>query len=214
MEHLQAKAALRYYTAFVNKGVSAIHLFAARGAQRFRSSSPRFFVRLHGSKGRYPGDNAGGGDAPCRAPSRGGIGAVPLPRTRPLSLLAVSDKHGHFQFQGDGSKEHPTLNDRDVTAFFPFQVRPGRWVAAAYVMTRNLAKLYRPNATGTSRFDLPAARFRLTIGGLKARPVEAQATDPLTGKSVPVKVLSRTGGRVVLELRLTDSPRLISLEQE
>ena len=140
-------------------------------------------------------------------------GAVPLQRTRPLSLLAVSDKHGHFQFRGDGSKEHPTLYDRDVTAFFPFQVRPGRWVAAAYVMTRNLAKLYRPNATGTSRYDLPAARFRLTIGGLKAGPVEAQATDPLTGESVPVKVLSRSGGRVVLELRLTDSPRLVSLEQ-
>ncbi len=31
VQHLQAKAALRYYTAFVNKGVSAVHLFAVKG---------------------------------------------------------------------------------------------------------------------------------------------------------------------------------------
>jgi hypothetical protein len=55
--------------------------------------------------------------------------------------------------------------------------------------------------------------FRLTIGGLEAGPVDVRATDPLTGRSVPVKVLARKGGTVVVELPLTDSPRLISLEQ-
>jgi hypothetical protein len=138
---------------------------------------------------------------------------VPLRRTRPLSLLAVSDDHDHFQFAGDGSEAHPRLFDRDVTAFFPFQVRPGHWVAAAYVMTRNLAKLYRPRVSDPSRYDLPAAPFRLTVEGLETGPVEAEATDPLTGRAVPVKVLSRNGGRIVLELPLTDSPRLVSLEQ-
>jgi hypothetical protein len=130
-----------------------------------------------------------------------------------LSLLEISDDHGRFQFRGDGSKAHPTLYDRDVTTFFPFQVRPGRWVAAAYVMTRNLAKLYRRDVSGPARYDMPPELFRLTIGGLEARPVEVRATDPLTGRSVAVKTLARTGGRIVIELPLTDSPRLISLEQ-
>jgi hypothetical protein len=214
VEHLQAKAALRYYTAYVNKGVSAVHLFAVKGGARLSLVNPGFFTRLRRNGGRYPGADAGG-ETPraVRRLVRALAGTVPLVRTRPLSLLAVSDDHGRFQFRGDGSKAHPTLYDRDVTAFFPFQVRPGRWVAAAYVMTRNLAKLYRRDASGPSRYDLPPELFRLTIGGLEAGPVDVRATDPLTGRSVPVKEVSRTRGRVVLELPLTDSPRLISLEQ-
>jgi hypothetical protein len=214
VQHLQAKAALRYYTAFVNKGVAAVHLFAVKGGATLSLVNPGFFERLHRSGGQYPGADAGG-ETPraVRRLVRALAGAVPLRRTRPLSLLAVSDDHNHFQFAGDGSEGHPRLYDRDVTAFFPFQVRPGRWVAAAYVMTRSLAKLYRPGVSEPSRYDLPAAPFRLTIGGLKAGPIQVEATDPLTGRAVPVKVLSRNGGRVVLELRLTDSPRLVSLEQ-
>jgi hypothetical protein len=214
IQHLQAKAALRYYTAFVNKGVSAVDLFAVKGGATLSLVNPRFFARLRSSGGKYPGADAGG-EMPraVRRLVRALSGAVPLTRTRPLSLLAVSDDHGHFQFRGDGTKAHPTLYDRDVTTFFPFQVRPGRWVAAAYVMTRNLAKLYRADASGASRYDLPAAPFRLTVGGLKAGPVEVRATDPLTGGSVPVKTLARNGRRVVIELSLTDSPRLISFEQ-
>jgi hypothetical protein len=214
VRHMQAKAALRFYTAFVNKGVSAVHLFAVKGGATLSLVNPGFFERLHRSGGRYPGADAGGATPRAvRRLVRALVGAVPLRRTQPLSLLAVSDDHGHRQFNGDGSKAHPPLYDRDVTAFFPFQVRPGRWVAAAYVMTRSLAKLYRPRASGPSRYDLPAAPFRLTIGGLKAAPVEVRATDPLTGRSVPVKVLSRSGDRVVIELPLTDSPRLVSLDQ-
>jgi hypothetical protein len=215
VQHLQAKAALRYYTAFVNKGVSAVHLFAVKGGATLSLVNPGFFERLHSSGGEYPGADAGG-ETPraVRRLVRALGGAVPLRRTQPLSLLAVSDDHDHFQFAGNGSEAHPRLYDRDVTAFFPFQVRPGRWVAAAYVMTRNLAKLYRPRVSDPSRYDLPAAPFRLTIGGLKKTgPVETEATDPLTGRSVPVKVLSRTRGRIVIELPLTDSPRLVSFEQ-
>ena len=200
VEHLQAKAALRYYTAFVNKGVSAVHLFAVKGGAALSLVNPRFFVRLHRSRGRYPGDNAGG-ETPraVRRLVEAFSGAVPLQRTRPLSLLAVSDKHGHFQFRGDGSKEHPTLYDRDVTAFFPFQVRPGRWVAAAYVMTRNLAKLYRPNATGTRRFDLPAALFRLTDRRAESGPGRGAGDGSAHGQIC--------AGEGALAQRRTDRPR-------
>jgi hypothetical protein len=214
VQHLQAKAALRYYTSFVNKGASAVHLFAVKGGATLSLVSPSFFERLRRSGGRYPGADVGGPTPRAvRRLVQAIAGAMPLRRTRPLSLIAVSDRHDHFQFRGNGTRAHPILYDRDVTTFFPFQVRPGRWIVATYVMTRNLAKLYRPQASGPSRYDMPAAPFRLTIGGLEEGPLEARATDPLTGRPVPVRVVERTRAKVVVELPLTDSPRLIVFDQ-
>jgi hypothetical protein len=37
------------------------------------------------------------------------------------------------------------------------------------------------------------------------------ATDPLTGASTGVKVVSRTGDQLVLDVAVTDSPRLLVL---
>jgi hypothetical protein len=212
VEHFHAKSALRYFTAFVSKGVSALDLYAAKGGT-WSLIDPAFFEAL-GRSGAYPGD-AAGGETP-RAVRRlvGALaGAQPLDKVRPLSLLEVSDRHDHKQFEGDGTAAHPPLYDRDVLAFFPFQVRPGRYVVPVYVMTRNLAKLYRPGAPASdhSRYDLPPERFTLTIGGLRSTHVVARATDPLTGATVPVKVVSRRRERLVVELPVTDAPRLLTL---
>ncbi len=215
VRHLQAKAALRYYTAFVNKGVSAVDLFAVKG-ENLALVDPAFFARLKAAGGDYPGDGVGG--ETTRAVRRlvdSLQGSLPMRRTEPLSLLEISDTHGHFQFRGDGTRARPPLYDRDVTAFFPFQVRPGRYVAAAYVMTRNLAELYDQGAAQSDpgRYDMPEALFRLTIGGVKGSLARVSATDPLTGSSVPVKVIARQGTRITLELPLTDSPRILTLTE-
>jgi hypothetical protein len=163
--------------------------------------SERFFERL-ASTGRYPGDEAGG-ETP-RAVGRLGLalrGARPIPRQRPLSVRWIADDHGHAQFQGDGTPAHPPLFDREALAFFPFQLTGREWVAAAYVMTRNLARGYR------------ARRFRIAIGGLRGRRVKATASNPLTGRKVPAKVIARKAGSVAVELPLTDSPRLLRLRE-
>jgi hypothetical protein len=196
VRHLQAKAALRYYTAFVNKGVSAVHLFAVNGGNLA-------LVR--------PGE-PGGGET-LRAVRRLAAalrGAKELKRTRPLSLLEISDHHDNKQFDGDGTSAHPPLYDRDVLAFFPFQLRDGEYLAATYVMTRNLAKPYGEKGE-PDRFDLPEERFRLRIGGLDGRRAEVSATDPLTGQSVAVEVEERVRGGLTVALPLTDSPRLLRL---
>jgi hypothetical protein len=196
VRHLHAKAALRYYAAFVNKGVSAVHLFAVNGGNLA-------LVR--------PGE-PGGGET-LRAIRRLATalrGAEELERTRPLSLLEISDEHDNKQFDGDGTSAHPPLYDRDVVAFFPFQLRDGEYLAATYVMTRNLAKPYGKKGE-PDRFDLPEERFRLRIGGLDGRRAEVSATDPLTGQSVAVEVEERVRGGLTVALPLTDSPRLLRL---
>ena len=215
VRHLHAKAALRYYTAFVNKGVSAVHLFAAKGG-RLALIDPSFFSRAAKAGGAYPGAAVGG--EVTRAVGRLGravSGARRLRRTKPLSLQAVSDTHGHKQFDGDGTRAHPPLFDRDVVAFFPFEIRPGRYVASVYVMTRDLATVYKNDApeSDPSRYDMPPAPFTLTIGGLGPGHLKATATDPLTGHSAPVKIVARMGSRAKVQMALTDSPRLLSLVQ-
>jgi hypothetical protein len=208
--HLQAKATLRTLVAFVNKGVGAVFPYAVQGAN-LSLVDPDFLARLPQG---YPGDHAGGPtiDAVSRL-AASLADSVPNPRVAPLSLLGVGQQGDHVQFAGDGTPAHPPLFDRDVLAFLPFQVRPGRYVVPVYVMTRDLIKPYGPQnpKPGQSRYDLPPEIFTLTIGGVPA-DAGVSATDPLMGAQVPVKVLSRAGARLVVEMPVTDSPRLLVIQ--
>jgi hypothetical protein len=116
-----------------------------------------------------------------------------------------------MQFAGDGTAAHPPLYDRDVVAFFPFQADSHRFVIPAYVMTRDMAKLYAPDASvsDVTRYDLPPENYRLTIGGLHAKRLSVHALDPITGAAVPVRVVSATTRAVVVQVALTDYPRLL-----
>jgi hypothetical protein len=119
------------------------------------------------------------------------------------------------QFAGDGTADHPPLYNRDVLAFLPFQVHARRFVIPIYVMTSNLAKNYKPAAPSTdpTRYDMPPETYRLTIGGTGGPGTTVSASDPLTGKAVPVKVVSSEPGRLVVELPVTDSPRLLKIDE-
>jgi hypothetical protein len=199
--HLQAKAALRTLSAFVNKGVTALYFYAATG----------------GEFGMIEGSAPGGGET-MQAISRftqafAGTGAIG--EHRQLSLTAIASAGNWSQFSGDGSAAHPPLYNREVVGFFPFQTGEHRFVVPAYVMTRNLATLYQPSAPATDlgRYDLPPQEYRLTIGGVEGAHLRASATDPLSGASVPARVLSRTTTSAVVEIPLSDSPRLLELEE-
>ena len=195
---LQAKVVLRYLTSFVNKGVGAIYFYAARD-RVFGLVDESFFAAA--GAGRYPGNGSGGETTGAvRRLVESLRGATDLSETKPVSLLDVSDDHDRRQFAGDGSAAHPPLYDRDVVGFFPYQIDEDSYLIPAYVMTRSLAKPYRP------------ARFRLMVKIPGMSGVTARATDPLLDASVPVKVVSQDGDRLVLELELTDSPRLVTLD--
>jgi hypothetical protein len=194
IEHMQAKATLRTLVSFVNKGVGAIDFFGVKGND-LALVNPR---------------DAGGGETPravrrlvaaMQGPSR-------IRDRHQLSLIAISDRHNHKQFAGDGTAAHPPLYNRDVLGFFPFQVSARRWVVPTYVMTRNLSQTYRRRG---SRFDLPAESYRITIGGLPRGPLKVSAVDPLSGRRAPARLVRKTGGRAVVAIKATDSPRLLQL---
>jgi hypothetical protein len=197
--HFQAKAALRTLVSFVNKGVSNVDLFAAKDGN-FGLVADSFFASLASG---YPGDTAGGEVMDSvRRLMAGFDGAVPLAQPRQLSLLELGDYAGNRQFAGDGSADHPPLYNRDVFAFLPFQVSDKRFVIPVYVMTTNLAKP-----------DMAAETYRLTIGGVLGSGVKVSASDPLTGASVAVKLVSTASDRIVVELPVTDSPRLLTVQE-
>jgi hypothetical protein len=211
--HMQAKSTLRSLTAFINKGVSALYMYAVTSGN-YGLVDPAFFTTLQ-QTGVYPGDRAGGEvlNAVKRLVDGLPVGGIPQPRQ--LSLEHIGDYAGNVQFVGDGTADHPTLFNRDVLAFLPFQSTARRFVVAVYVMTSNLARNYKPGAPNTdpTRFDMPQETYRLTIGGTGGPGVTVRASDPLTGKTVPVTVISNVPGRLVVELPVTDSPRLLRIDE-
>ncbi len=209
--HIATKNVLRYLTAYVNKGVTAIDFFAAQAGD-LSLIDPAFLAAAKADPSAYPGDALGGEtmDAVGRlADSMRGAGPISTPRS--LELRELTDFSGNVQFEGDGTAANPPLYNRDVLAFLPFQAGDDRFAIPVYVMTRNVAEAYRPGAD-PGRFDLPPEPYRLAIGGVDGQTAQASATDPLSGEPVPVEVVSRAGDKVVVEMPVTDSPRLLSIE--
>ncbi|MGH2913723.1 MAG: hypothetical protein ACRDMX_01925 [Solirubrobacteraceae bacterium] len=198
--HIQAKSALRTLSAFVNKGVTALDFYAV----------------TNGDWAMLDPNAPGGGDtmvALKRFMSEfAGPATIATPRS--LSLQAIADQNNWSQFAGDGTAAHPALYNRDVVAFFPFQTDSNRFVVPVYVMTRNMAQVQDPSLapTDVNRYDLPPQTDRLEIGGLDTARLTVSATDPLTGASVPATIIATSGNHAVIQIPLTDSPRLLVLQ--
>jgi hypothetical protein len=182
---VQAKSALRALLAYVSKGVRAFYFYAARD-RRLGLIDPR-------------APDGGETIVAIRHVHDAFDGATTLRQVRPLDLLEIGAFSSSAQFDGDGTAGHPPLYDRDVVAFFPFQVTPRRFVVAAYVMTRDVTRPYR------------ARRFRLVIGGLGRCGLPVAMSDPLLGRRQPVRVVACARRALTVDVPLTDSPRLLRI---
>ncbi len=214
VRHVQSKIVLRDLAVFVNKGVTALHFYAANAGE-FSLVDPGFFSALKSKPTTYPGDSAGGQTTnSVRRLTESFDGAEPITSPRSLSLRELTDYSGNVQFQGNGTAEFPPLHNRDVLAFLPFQIDESSFAIPIYVMTRNVVKNYRPGSTAPTRFDMPAEPYGLTIGGIDGEHASVSATDPLTGESVPVEVLSRAADQIEVKMQVTDSPRTLVIEDD
>ena len=215
IRHIESKVVLRYLAAYVNKGVTALDFYAASGGE-LSLVDQGFFSSIKSNPTTYPGDSAGGETTDAvRRLTDSMAGAQTISSHRTLSLGKLTDYSSNVQFEGNGTAEYPPLYNREVFAFFPFQVNQRRFVIPVYVMTRNVAKIY-PGAPSTDphRFDLPPERYGMTIGGIDGESTHVSATDPLTGNSIPVEVVARSSDQVEVEMGVTDSPRLLTVEED
>ncbi len=225
-DRMKAKAVLRYLTCYCNKGPVRFYFFAAKDDNPLGLSlvGQAFFRHLK-SHGDQPGEDDAALASPTMQAVRRLVAVMSegthITMPRELQLLRIEESHGHRQFDGDPATAnqtpdpHPPLYNRDVLAFLPYQATDHKFVVVVYVMTRNLARLYRPQAAASdpTRFDMPEESYRLTIGGINVEGAKFSLVDPLEGSDVPVKRLGSTAGQVSLVVPLTDSPRLMVIAE-
>ncbi len=203
---LKAKATARYFAFFLNKGVAQLDLYALAGGDTNLGIVPQAFLDYAKRPGAtYPADDAQF-TSPALAVTRRMVNVMKqgmdakLTRTRPLSVISVSDTHNHVQFQGDGTPAHPSLYNRDVLAILPYQANANRFVLAVYVMTRDVM------------VDLQPEEYAVMLAGVNGKTAAVEAYDPITDRGVPVRVSERAADRMTLTFRATDYPYLLTIK--
>jgi hypothetical protein len=193
--HLQAKALLRSFSAYVGAGAGLVSIYGPDvdtvryfdltepGGGEALTALGRFFAR-------FKGDSE---PASVRA----------------LELVSVSACASGREFSGDGSAGRPDLDHRRLVTFFPFQLNSREFLVPSYVMTRNLLQVHG-SGSAPDRFDLPPQSFELTVRGLAPATARATLFDPLSNATRAVPLRS-VGSDVVLSVELTDYPVLLEL---
>lgn len=203
---LKAKTTARYYTFYLNKGVTKLHLYSAAAGNLGLGIVQDNFLEYARNHSIYPQD-----DRAYVSPALKIAGRIAaqmrqnldptLTQARQLQLDTVRDNHNHLQFSGDGTAAHPNLYNRDVFAFLPYQVNSRRFVIPYYVMTRDVTK------------DLPPEKFTIQISKLKAQGATVSVYDPMSDLSVPVKIDRRGSNFLNLTLSATDYPYLLIIQE-
>jgi hypothetical protein len=151
--------------------------------------SPAFFSAVDADPTAYPSGLGGLTMSAVRRMVSTLRGAGVIRHARQLTLDAIAQQGNAAQFQGDGTAASP--------------------------MTRDVTNYYTAHpALGMTPYDLPAEQFRLTIGHLDATYARVRATDPLTGASVPARIVSGDQNQIVVQLPVTDSPRMLTVTDQ
>jgi len=210
---MHAKSALRLLTAYASEGATNIDLWAANGGSDWQLIPQRFFDAVNANASAYPTGLGGPVMAAVGRLAASLSGAQPIAHPRQLTLNAIaSDNNSDVQFTGNGTTSHPSLYNRDVLAFFPFQVSANKFVSSVYVMSSDVTHKYTNTpAAGHTPYDMPPENFQVTIGNLNAAHATVSLKDPLTGTTQPATIISRTTNQIVVQLQATDSPRQLTI---
>lgn len=191
---LKAKTVLRSFCFWLNKGIDIIHYYCAYGEK------PTDMGLLPTNLRQLPPDIPFGSAAtlPLKALrnlTKNFADSKLLRSTRQLSVdvVALGKQTPIYKVAGK------TLWHRDVFAVLLFQCNERKFVIALYTMTYDVV----------SPFE--GERYRLTIFGFSGMPKKVRFYDPLTDKVIPVKVLQWVKGKLVLEVSVTDYPRLLEV---
>ncbi len=192
----QTKSVLRTLAAYISKGASALFFYAPEDELALVNHN----------------DSTGGPIMLALARFRVAFdGPSLLTAPRNLSFIGVRGCDDSLLLKGNGTTGFPDLARRDAVAFFPFQKSDTQFVAATYVMTRDLMQEHAP-LTAT-RFDLPERAYDLVIEGVRGNDVLVEASDPMDGRSIEVTVKARSANRIVVTTLLTDAVRLLHLSE-
>lgn len=204
---IKAKAIARYFCFYLNKGVTQLYLYAVGGGdKRLGVLQDNFLEYAKESNATYLLN-----DDSYVSPALKVVSRIvnkmsqeldsSLTQTNPLELISIQDRHNNYQFQGDGSKEHPDLRDRDVFTFLPFQVNNRKYIIPYYVMTRDIME------------DLSPEEFIIEIAAKQLDgKISVEVYDPLKDIAIPVQSDRTKNGNLSLKISATDYPYLLTIE--
>jgi hypothetical protein len=185
---MTAKALLRALVAYVGQGAAAVFPYFGPG------SADHLL------------DASGAIDAPLEATRRllGAFAGPAVGLPRQIDLLSIISCDSGLQFQGDGTPARPDLRNADVVAFYPFQADDKRFVVGTYVMTRDVT----PLGAATS----PEEHYRLTIDHVDPKS-SVTLYDPLSDGAASAEIVSRHSTGITVDTVLSDSPRLLVIQE-
>jgi len=219
MHDMAAKAMLRTFFFYNHKGLTTIDIYAAREPDTFLGMIPMAFYKALEESGYKLTDEV----RSLRGPQLEAVGRAvrvmktgkPLDEARPLAVAKLVEEKPRLVFKGDGTAAHPDRYHRDDFACLPYQQDADRFVVAYYVVTRNIVHAWAKDkdALDPARYRMPDQIFRMTLSNVRGRGAKVSATDPLTGRDVPVKVLASGATTLTVALPTVDYPRLLVIEE-
>jgi hypothetical protein len=118
--------------------------------------------------------------------------------TEPRRLAIELARVGAAAERTDAARSAPL---DDLVAVLPFQLTDRAFALGAYVMTQNFPA------------DLPPQPYAITVSGVRGEHAVVSAYSPESGTVEPVRVVARSEREIVVELELTDVPRLIEIDE-
>ncbi|MEM8828043.1 MAG: hypothetical protein AAGE96_01635 [Cyanobacteria bacterium P01_G01_bin.19] len=203
---LKAKAAMRYFCFYLNKGAERVYLYNAIGENTGYGIVQANFAKYSAESESYPEPDQKYVSPALLTTSRivqqmkDGLDPD-LVDVRQLEILSIKEQHNNFQFEGDGSKKHPNLYNREVFTFLPYQLSDRKFVIPYYVMTRDIKE------------DLDAENYKLTIKGFNSNNLNLEVYDPFEDKYISNVSFKQNGDKVTVDLETKDYPRLLIAEE-
>ena len=204
---LKAKAAMRYYTFFLNKGAERVYLYNAGGGNKgYGIVRDNFLEYASGRNRNYPQPDGLYASPTLIYTSRivrqmqEGLDSN-LRNPRQLEVVSITEQHNNYQFEGDGSKAHPNLYNRELFTFLPYQVNQNKFVIPYYVMTRDIKK------------NLPPENYQISVKGFNSDNLQVKIYDPWNDRYFSEVSFEQKQDRVVIDLEATDYPYLLIVEE-
>lgn len=194
---LKTKCAVRSYCLWINKGIDVLDYFCAYQRE------PTGFGLLPANLTRLPHDAKWDDVATptmraVRNLARAFDGAAPIDSAPPLTVEATELGAPLKIFDGDAA--HPPLWERSAFAVLPFQVSKSRFVVAVYAMSYDATKSF------------PEQRYHLKLSGFPGEPGTIELYDPVSDQRLDLAVVRKSPGSLDVELPITDTPRLLTID--
>ncbi|VEP15946.1 conserved exported hypothetical protein [Hyella patelloides LEGE 07179] len=205
---LKAKAAMRYFCFYLNKGVERVYLYNTLGGNKGYGIVQDNFAQYASQAGQqYPQQDQEYVSPTLLTTSRilaqmkDGLDPN-LSNLRQLEVISIQEQHNNYQFEGDGSKAHPNLYNRELFTFLPYQVNENKFVIPYYIMTRDIKQ------------DLPPENYQLSLRGFQGDKLQVKIYDPLQDRYLPEVSVEQKQEKTVIDLEATDYPYLLIVEEQ